>query len=313
MTAHLPAVLLAALPYYELRMVDEGVRVIVGSTSFVLPTFGIPIDPWALLVCLGVLLGMEMSRARAMRMGIEPRDIVDGIVVTVLVGFFGAHVFTVLAYYPERLVEDGIMSLLRVWEGFSSTGGFIGAFVGLYVFYTWIRPRDLGRFADLIAYGFPLGWVFGRMGCAVVHDHVGIPTNMPFGVWFPPGHWAATAEAGVVRHELGLYEMVLTLPLLGLFLWLGRKDQPAGTFFGTFFVFYAPVRLGLDFLRNVDLAHQDARYFGLTPAQYGMVALFFFGVYLLWRRDPDFEPWPLDGSPDQGPLTPPRADVVADG
>lgn len=292
--------MIAAIPYYELTMVQDGLRVIFGSVQFTIPTFGIPLDPWALLVCLGILLGMEMSRARALRMGIEPRDIVDGIVFMVLTGFLGAHVFTVLAYYPERLVEDGIWALLRVWEGFSSTGGFIGSFLGIFVFYRWMRPRDLGRFADLIAYGFPLGWTLGRAGCAVVHDHVGKQTSAPFGVWFPEGHWAALGGEGVVRHELGLYEMVLTIPIVLLFVWLGRQDRPAGTFFGLFFVYYAPMRLGLDFLRNDDLSFQDARYFGLTPAQYGMVALFVFGVWLLWRRDvAGFRPWPLDGAADQ--------------
>lgn len=295
--------MIAAIPYYEVRMTEGGIRFIFGEITWTLPTFGLPIDPWALLVCLGVLLGMEMSRARALKMGIEPRDIVDGIVVTVGSGFVGAHLFTVLFYKPERLVEQGLMALL--WPGgFSSTGGFLGAFVGLVVFYRWVRPRELGRFAELIAYGFPLGWVFGRMGCAVVHDHIGRPTDMPFGVRFPAGHWAATPHEAVVRHELGLYEMVLTLPLLLLFVWLGRKDRPYGTFFGLFFVYYAPMRLGLDFLRNVDLASQDARYLGLTPAQYGMVGLFVLGVVLLWRRDPNFDPHPLDGQPRAGSAIP---------
>lgn len=290
--------MIAALPFYELRMVDEGLRVILGSTIFTVPTFGIPVDPWATLVCLGILIGLEVSRARALKMGFEPRDIVDGVVFTVLCGFVGAHLVHVLAYYPERLQEEGIVALLKVWQGFSSTGGWFGGLTGLFVFYRFIRPLPLDRMADLIAYGFPIGWFFGRMGCASVHDHIGALTSFPLAVHFPDPHYAAG-----VRHELGLYEMLAMIPVMGLFWWLGRKDRPPGTFMGLFFVIYGPLRFLLDTLRNTDLSFADTRYYGFTPAQYGVVLVFGFGVAcLLWSRRrvaEGFVPWPLDGQPDQ--------------
>ncbi|WP_437593604.1 hypothetical protein [Sorangium sp. So ce1000] len=43
-------------------------------------------------------------------------------------------------------------------------------------------------------------------------------------------------------------------------------------------VLYAPVRFLLDFLRIVDV-----RYAGLTPGQYGAIALFIAGLVLLIR------------------------------
>ncbi len=299
--------MIAAIPFYELRMVPDGVRLTLGDWQGVLPTFGIPVDPWATLVCLGVLLGLEIARARGMAMGFDPRDVVDGVVFTVLVGFLGAHVYTVLFYFPERLTEQGLISLLKVWEGFSSTGGFLGGFVGIAVFYGWIRKRDVWRMADLIAYGFPVGWLLGRVGCAVVHDHIGIPTTLPIGLHFPATHYAAG-----VRHELGLYEAALTVPMVVLFFWLGRKDRPPGFFMGLFFTLYAPIRFGLDFLRNQDLANADARYVGLTPAQWAMIALGLAGVgVMVWAlRRPRFEPWPLDGSTNQGGAPPAEAQPV---
>lgn len=284
--------MIAAIPFYELRMVEQGVRLTLGASQWVIPTFGVPLDPWATLVCLGVLLGMEVARARAIRMGLDVRDVVDGIVFTVLLGFFIAHVFTVVAYFPERLREQGIWAILKVWEGFSSTGGWIGGIAAIWIFYGWLRPRDILRFADLIAFGFPIGWIFGRLGCAVVHDHIGAPTTSPLGVLFPVGHSAAG-----VRWELGLVEMVLTFPILFLFLRMGRKDQPPGTFLGLFFVCYAPMRFVLDFLRNADLASQDARYLGLTPAQYGCIPLLLMGAWLMTLRRKDFRAWALDGHP----------------
>jgi phosphatidylglycerol:prolipoprotein diacylglycerol transferase len=268
--------LLAAIPFFELRVYDLAI-----------PGVGVvPIDPWATLVCIGFVVGLEIARSRAIRLGLDVRDVVDGAVFTVLSGFLVGHVVTVLFYFPERLQEDGVMSLLRVWEGFSSTGGFIGAVLGAWVFYRYVRPRPALRHADVICFGFPFGWFFGRLGCGVVHDHVGRLTTFPLAMDFDHGFgWWADGSRFVdgIRHELGLYEAVLLLPICALFVWWGRTDRPPGFFLGWFGALYAPMRFVLDALRNVDLDHQDARYLGLTPAQYAMVVLFVASVALLAR------------------------------
>lgn len=280
--------MIAAIPFFQLRVYEVDI-----------PGVGtLPIDPWATLVCIGFVVGLEMARYRAIKLGLDVRDIVDGAVFTVLMGFGIAHIVTVLFYFPERLTEDGIWSILRVWEGFSSTGGFLGAVIGAALFYKVIRKRDALRHADVICYGFPFGWFFGRLGCAVVHDHIGAETTFPLAMQFPDTHFAAG-----LRHELGLYEAVYMIPVMAAFWWLGRRDRPPGFFLALFAVAYAPIRFVLDFLRNSDLSAHDLRYVGLTPAQYGMVALLAAGLGLLWwLRGRPFEPHPMDGSrPEPAP------------
>lgn len=266
----------AAIPFFELRVYDLQV-----------PGMGtIPIDPWATLVCIGFVVGLEVARWRAIRLGLDVRDLVDGAVFTVLSGFLFAHIVTVLFYFPERLREEGVLSILKVWEGFSSTGGFLGAVIGAWFFYTFVRKRPALRHADVICYGFPFGWLFGRLGCGVVHDHVGRITTFPlamdfdhgFGPWLDGSSWIDG-----IRHELGLYEAFLTIPICALFLWWGKVDRAPGFFLAWFGALYAPMRFVLDGLRNTDLDHQDARYLGLTPAQYGMIALFLVSVAFLAR------------------------------
>jgi phosphatidylglycerol:prolipoprotein diacylglycerol transferase len=277
----------AFLPFFELRVFDLDLP-IIGT---------IPIDPWATLVCLGFVAGLEVSRYRGVQLGLDVRDIVDGAVVTVLTGFFIGHVFTVFAYYPERLSTDGIWAILRVWQGFSSTGGFIGAIIGSVIMFKYVRKVDYWRHADVITYGFPVGWFLGRVGCGVVHDHIGRLTKFPLAMEFPNSHFAAG-----IRHELGLYEAAYMLPIALLFMILGKQDRQPGFFLALFALLYAPLRFCLDFLRNYDLSYQDARYLGLTPAQYGMVLMFMAGALLMSHlRNQQFEPWPLDGS---GPPTP---------
>lgn len=293
----------AAIPYFEIPVYNLPI-----------PGLGtVPIDPWATLVCIGFVVGLEVARTRAIKLGLDVRDIVDGAVFTVLMGFFVGHVVTVVAYYPERLQTDGIWAILKVWEGFSSYGGFLGAVIGAVLFWGVIRKRPFWRHADVIAFGFPFGWLFGRLGCGVVHDHVGKVTTFPLAMDFDRG-LSGTADparwASGIRHELGLYEAAFMLVVAVVWFALGRKDRVPGFFMGLFAVVYAPVRFGLDFLRNTDLTNQDARYLGLTPAQYGAVAMFALGAWVLASRDwKGFVPWPMDGSENQAA----RAAVIAAG
>ena len=279
--------LFAALPFFQLGVYD-----------LPLGSWTLPIDSWATLVCIGFVVGLEVARWRGMKLGLDVRDVVDGAVFIVVMGFVIAHIFTVLFYFPERLETDGIWAILRFWEGFSSTGGFIGAVFGAWLFYKVLRPREALRHADVITFGFPVGWMFGRLGCFSVHDHVGAETTFFLAMEFPANHWAAG-----VRHELGLYEALFMMPVAAAFFYLGRKDRPPGFFLALFGLVYAPMRLFLDSLRNVDLTNQDARYplpglgWELTPAQYWMVVMFFAaGALLVYLQRQPFEPRRLDGS-----------------
>ena len=133
----------AMIPYFEIPIFEKG---------------PIVLDSWTALVLIGFVIGLEIVRARAIRLGLQVKDIVDGAVVTVAMGFFIGHVVHVVAYNPHQLEEDGIMAILRVWAGFSSTGGFIGSVIGSVLFYKWIRPRDYWIHADTIMFGFPFAW-----------------------------------------------------------------------------------------------------------------------------------------------------------
>jgi phosphatidylglycerol:prolipoprotein diacylglycerol transferase len=64
-----------------------------------------------------------------------------------------------------------------------------------------------------------------------------------------------------------------------LFKVLGAKPRFTGFFVALLLIVYAPFRFAVDFLRIVDV-----RYAGLTPGQYGCLALLGVGVVILWRR-----------------------------
>jgi phosphatidylglycerol:prolipoprotein diacylglycerol transferase len=169
--------------------------------------------------------------------------------------------------------------LLRLWEGLSSFGGFVGAFVGAIAWRVHYKA-ELLPYADIVASSFPVSWTFGRLGCTVAHDHPGVFSDFFLAVRYPDGG----------RHDLGFYELLITVPIAALFLVLRRKPRPWGFYGGVLCAYYAPLRFCLDFLRERPesvapglFGTGDVRYLGLTPAQWACLPLFSLGIHLLMR------------------------------
>ncbi len=228
----------------------------------------VSIHAFGVLVAIGIFASLFLIRRRAQFLGLD-LALSEGMVMWILIaGFIMSHIFDRFAYFPSETFNDPL-SLLKIWGGISSFGGFLGAAIGAILF---IRHSKMGserwHYLDLIAYAFPIGWLFGRTGCFVAYDHPGIPTSFFLGQLY---------SDGVVRHNLGLEEALYTLSVAVLFFVLGyKKTRPEGFFVGLLSVVYAPVRFFLDYLRI-----NDARYFQLTPGQYGSILLLIFGLWVL--------------------------------
>jgi phosphatidylglycerol:prolipoprotein diacylglycerol transferase len=224
----------------------------------------------ALGVCAGVLLAGKIARARGI-----PTEVMTRFQYWVLVfAFISGHVLDVVFYHPRYILMDPWI-LLRLWDGLSSFGGFIGAMVGVFAFKWKFKVKNILPFVDTMASAFPVGWVFGRLGCAVVHDHPGMKSDLWFAVAFKTGG----------QFDLGLYEMVFAFVIAVTCLSLARKPRPPGFFVGLTMIVYAPVRFCLDFLR-LEPGHSsiaDPRYFSLTPAQWGAIVMGIAGFAFLWR------------------------------
>ncbi len=159
---------------------------------------------------------------------------------------------------------------MRLWEGQSSFGGFIGAGLGSWA---WRCRSGISviPYAEAVSSSFPAAWLFGRVGCAIVHDHPGRLSSALWAVAYPAG----------ARLDMGLLEAAAILPLALAFLWLRRKPRWPGFFLGVMCVYYAPIRFALDFGRARDVAVADARYLQLTPAQWGCLGLLIVGAFSL--------------------------------
>ncbi len=270
------------------------------------------IKPFGTLVAIGVYIGSVVAVRHARQRGQDVDKMNSFIFWVVGLGFVGGHVFDAIFYTPERLSQDSLY-IFKLWAGLSSFGGFLGAIIGA-VAYKLSKRENILAFCDTVCSAFPLAWVFGRSGCASVHDHPGKLSSAWYAVKAPPpfqppdphawlqaggpaNGWQPSAlPAGMGRLDLGFIEMVLTIPLAIAFWWLWRsKPRQYGFFAGYMCVAYAPVRFVLDFLRvgPGDLGGEsDPRYFGLTPAQYACVGLVFLGFLIVRAGKKSYAPVP---------------------
>jgi phosphatidylglycerol:prolipoprotein diacylglycerol transferase len=251
----------------------------------------LPIHMFGLLVAMGVILGDRIVVKEGMLRGLEDRDVKFLNARIVITGFIVAHLVSVIFYFPERIKENPLI-LVNFWAGLSSFGGFLGALLA-FLYYTRKEKIPALPYADAVALGLAVGWIFGRTGCFTAHDHPGLRTTFFLGVRYPEG----------TRHDLGFEELLFTIAMTAILFVYAKKPRVPGRIIGLFATMYAPVRFGLDFLRARDVARPDERYANLTPAQWACLATIGVGLWLLTRKG-EVLPFSEPTLPPAPPATP---------
>lgn len=272
-----------------------------------IPIGPITIHPFGILVATGVVIGTLLTLKRARARGVDTDELNSFITWMLAFGFILSHALDEIFYHPQHVLENPL-TLLKPWEGLSSFGGFIGAFVGIMCwkyFYAEPRislgplgtipsfhrrktPRPVLPLCELIVSVFPVAWIFGRSGCSVVHDHPGALADPSFflAVGYPPGPTTSFGplefiHGRTLRYDLGFLELLFTIGLSAFLVATWHRKLPTGVYLTTVSLAYAPVRFVMDFFRIAEGNSADARYASLTPAQYSCIGLFAVGLLLL--------------------------------
>jgi phosphatidylglycerol:prolipoprotein diacylglycerol transferase len=208
------------LPYLEVSPINLGGR--------------LTLQPFGLLVVTGCLVGYVVGRWYAGRVGLN-QQIFQRLTLWILTpAFLMAHWVSLLAYYPEVLWHDP-MQMLRINASLSSSGGLLGAALGAVSYWTLFGHHtglSLRSYGDAVTVGWTAGWLFGRLGCTLAHDHPGLPSAFALAVQFPDGP----------RHDLGVYEWLYTLGLNVFDFSIRGRQLPPGTILGLVSITYGAGR-----------------------------------------------------------------------
>lgn len=245
----------------------------------------ITIHAFGAVVAAAVYAGLVIGARRFSRLGLD-RALGERLAWWAVVGgILGAHLFSVLLYFPHKVVENPLI-LFKLWEDISSFGGILGGILGIWLFFR-LKARDIDAptrlaYLDVAAFVFPVSLMVGRIACTLAHDHPGTVSSFPLAVSLESADARAYitrvyADAGRLAelppppalvqlgfHDLGWYEFLfLAAVVVPAVLLLDRRPRRPGFFLVAFTLLYMPVRFLLDFLRV-----GDVRYAGLTPAQW---------------------------------------------
>lgn len=249
-----------------------------------------PISSFGLMLVLAFLASYFQLRWGLRKLDAGDED--DAAALVFAAGFFGivgAKIYYAILYQDWRLLFDR--------SGLVWYGGFLLAVAALL----WtIHRRRLPWWPtiDAMSLGLALGYAFGRIGCFLVGDDYGVPTDRPWGVVFPEGA-APPSTAANLRYQFGvdvpasipddrllavhptqLYETGGALLIWGLGIWMLRRRYPAGVTGMAVLALLCVERFLVELFRA-----KDDRFLGvMTVAQALSLAILVVALALLARR-----------------------------
>ena len=254
---------------------------------FVFQLGPIEITGYGLMMMVAFLMGGWLVAIELKRRGFTEDYAADMVAAAVIGGIIGAKLWYV------AITQD--MNALFSRGGLVWYGGFIGGTAAV-ILNGWRLKVPLRWTMQLVAPALPAAYALGRVGCFLVNDDYGRPTDLPWGVKFPQGLPPSTAASmeqlfGIpvppgtdpstvlAVHPTQIYEAVL---MLAAFMWLWslrKSDRPIGWIFGLYLVIAGVERFLIEILRA-----KDDRFLGpFTLAQLTSVVLIAVGTWVMLK------------------------------
>jgi phosphatidylglycerol---prolipoprotein diacylglyceryl transferase len=262
---------------------------------FIIHLGPLEVTGYGLMLMVAFLMGGWLIARQLRENNLREDYAADIVAAAVVGGIIGAKLWYVaLTRDPGALFSRGGL----VWYG-----GFIGGALAV-ILNGWRLRVPLRWTMQLAAPALAAAYALGRVGCFLVNDDYGGPTNLPWGVKFPNGSPPSTAanlhgfgisvspgidpSTVLTVHPTQLYEVAAMLVAFAVLWVLRKKGQPVGWLFGVYLVFAGIERFLVEILRA-----KDDRLLGpFTIAQLTSVILVALGALLmaLWRGGPSPAP-----------------------
>lgn len=236
--------------------------------------FGFPISTFGVMMAVGFLVSAWIVARRLGEYGLDPEFASTILIYAMIGGVLGSKLY----FAVDESLRSGhsFFELLLSRAGITWYGGLIGGTL-LVTLATRFHGLPTRVISSCVATAAPFGQACGRIGCFLVGDDYGRPTDLPWGIAFPEG--APPTELAV--HPTQLYEVVWLL-LIGALLWRRRRKSPF--LFGEYLAAATTGRFAIEFLRvNEPLA------LGLTQPQWIAIGLWTLGTagWLYFRSRPE--------------------------
>lgn len=229
---------------------------------------GLEITSFGVMVALGFLAGLWVFRHQLRARGL-PEHFENAAIIGAVGGLLGAKVVWAVEFAGTAPLAD----LLFSRAGLSWYGGFMGG-VGSGLLALRIMRAPVATALAAAAPALAVGHMLGRVGCFLVGDDYGRPSNLPWAVAFPNG----LPPTDVPVHPTQIYEALF----LGWLAWLLIREQRRGVadrrILGHYMILAGGFRFVVEFIRV-----NEPVFLGFTVAQILAFILSATGVVLLSR------------------------------
>ena len=253
----------------------------------VLITIGpVEIRYYGLMYVIGIIVGIILMRREVERTGINltKDDIISYAFWVVIGGLLGGRLYYVIFQWRQYYAGNPL-EIFAIWHGgLAIHGGIIGGVLFAWV-YARAKKAQFWTLLDITAPVLALGQAFGRLGNFMNGDAHGLPTNLPWGIVFPPGSVAGDEFPGQSLHPVMLYELALNL-ISFFILWRLRKtDHKPGFIFAMYILNYGILRFFVSFLRADSLMLGNIRGALVISTLFMACATAFILVFRLWKQE----------------------------
>jgi phosphatidylglycerol:prolipoprotein diacylglycerol transferase len=264
---------------------------------------GLTITSFGVMMALAFLTGGTVLSRELRRKGENPELAWDIVLYAAIGGILGAKLYYMILHWPETAADPLGAILSR--SGLVWYGGFIAAAL-LIIWRVSHLKLSVPRVADAVAPALALAYGVGRIGCFLVGDDYGGPSNLPWAVAFPNGAPPSTAgnlrnyfgvsvpdsipdSAVLTVHPTQIYEVLMAIVIFAILWRLRTRLTRPGLLFATYLGLAGVERFIVEIFRA-----KDDRFLGpLTVAQSISIALIVVAVIAaswLRRNEPRVEP-----------------------
>jgi len=242
----------------------------------------IPIRLYAIMILIGIFVGLWLTTKRWVARGGEPETVSDIAIWAVPFGVIGGRIYHVVSSPAAYFGENGRpIDALKIWEGGlgiwgAVAFGVLGAYIGAKR-----HKVSLATFVDAAAPGLLIAQAIGRLGNWFNHELFGAPTTMPWGLVIDPRATSIVSEypVGTLFHPTFLYELLWNVAGAFLIIYLGRRwNLRGGRVFWLYVMVYTAGRFWIETLR-IDEA---VRVGGLRINVWVSIGVFVGAAFAFW-------------------------------
>lgn len=200
------------------------------------------ISSYTVMMIIGFIVAYRLCEGEFKRKGLG-EDLIDWVfVASIIGGLIGAKILFLMENVTfSEFVADPVRYLS---SGLTYLGGFVGAAL---LFWVAVRIKNVNFWLATDAMApIVITYAIARIGCFLVGDDYGIPSNLPWAMAFPNGSPPTNERV----HPTQIYEILLTLGIF-VYVWkIRKKNMPVGWLAAMVLILTGAERFLVEFVRH---------------------------------------------------------------